>query len=134
MRFPGRIAWRALCFSVLVLSLLSLSFSGWRKATSQPATAPSSGQHSVERGLPNLRGAEAIAQLKQQGLYASLGEAMAAARYAVFPVEGARLKEAGEQFYLHNPAQRYRAFFSPAQVRLEMSEDCSAGADSGRCD
>lgn len=73
---------RAIIRHISVLSLLILLALAaprcwhWTKAESATTT----------EGLPSLRGEEAITHLKEQGLYASLGEAVKAARYNAQPL------------------------------------------------
>src|SRR5215475_8338985 len=60
-------------FVLSLLILLGLAASGyWRWAKAAPAT--------THEGLPSLRGQEAITHMKERGLYASLAEAVKAAR------------------------------------------------------
>ena len=73
---------RAIIRHISVLSLLILLALAaprcwhWTKAESATTT----------EGLPSLRGEEAITHLKERGLYASLGEAVKAARYNAQPL------------------------------------------------
>ncbi len=57
-----------------------------------------------------LHGAAAVEQLKQDGSYAALAEAISATRYQVNQQDGA--------WRAANPAQRLNAQFTPAQVRI----------------
>ncbi|HKQ06687.1 MAG TPA: HYR domain-containing protein [Blastocatellia bacterium] len=77
--------------------------------------------------MPALEGEKAIAHLKQQGLYASLAEAMGAARYSINLVEqpGQLGLERGS-FYANNPAQSYRALFTRDDVRLVSQAESQA--------
>src|SRR5215475_10782706 len=59
-------------FVLSLLILLGLAASGYRRAKEVGAT--------TNEGLPSLRGEEAITHMKERGLYASLGEAVKAAR------------------------------------------------------
>jgi len=67
---------RVIIRHIIVLSLLillGLVASGyWRRAKAVNAT--------TNEGLPSLRGEEVITHMKERGLYASLGEAVKAAR------------------------------------------------------
>ncbi|MGH9753669.1 MAG: putative Ig domain-containing protein [Blastocatellia bacterium] len=66
-------------FALSTLFLLGLAASGywyWTKAESATTTD----------GLPTLRGEAALTRLKERGLYASLGEAVKAARYNAQPL------------------------------------------------
>src|SRR5687767_8482664 len=59
----------------------------------------SSSAASLPPSTPSLRDEEAISYLKQQGLYASLGEAMRSARYGVHWTEHTPWKDAPGAFY-----------------------------------
>jgi len=73
---------------------------------------------SPQAQLPNLRGKEAVDQLKEQGLYSSLQEAMSAARYeaqwanktGVLGMEGA--------YELKNAANNFRAYVNQNELRV----------------
>jgi hypothetical protein len=80
----------------LVTGLLSLGFAG-------PATS----------FLP-AQGQAALAQLKERGLYNSLQDALATARYGVYP-EPRQLAS----WQAENPAQQMRARFTPEGVEVE---------------
>jgi hypothetical protein len=43
---------------------------------------------------------------------------MAATRYSVYETRHSGDAAPGEQFYVNNPEQQYRAFFSPDRMRL----------------
>ena len=66
--------------------------------------------------LPALQGVAASDYLKQQGLHASLGAAMAAARYGVY--EAPDKEQSAYRYYANNPAQRWQARFAPAGMSL----------------
>jgi hypothetical protein len=89
---------RSLAWLILALlaGLLSLGFAG-------PATS----------SLP-VQGKAALAQLKERGLYDSLQEALATARYGVYP-EPPQLGS----WQAENPAQQMRARFTPEGVQVE---------------
>ena len=80
----------------LVTGLLSLGFAG-------PATS-----------LLPAQGEAALAQLKERGLYDSLQEALATARYGVYQ-EPQQLAS----WQAENPAQQIRARFTPEGVQVE---------------
>ncbi|MDX2042758.1 MAG: putative Ig domain-containing protein [Acidobacteriota bacterium] len=104
--FQASFKYRSLC--TLFIVLLTTLFLG------QPT------KHAADHSaLPNLQGAAAIEYLKQQGLYASLGEAMAAARYGVY--EAAATESASYRFYANNPAQSFQARFSPDGLSLKTA-------------
>ncbi len=82
--------------------------------------------------MPGLRGVMATEYLKQQGLYNSLGEAVKAARYGVYPSSPPREGEKrGEAFYADNPRQRWRAGFTPHGLSLRGGETPDAGWEFG---
>ena len=89
---------RSLAWLILALlaGLLSLGFAG-------PATS-----------LLPAQGEAALAQLKERGLYDSLQEALARARYGVYP-EPRQLAS----WQAENPAQQMRARFTPEGVQVE---------------
>ena len=66
--------------------------------------------------LPDLRGLEAVEHLKQEGLYDTLAEAVAAARY------NADTLPSGDAFRFSNPAQNLRATFTSSGARLVSSK------------
>jgi hypothetical protein len=66
--------------------------------------------------LPNLRGTEAVEHLKQEGLYASLAEALAAARYNAEPLPSPH------SYKFSNPAHDLRAAFTSSGARVMSSK------------
>jgi hypothetical protein len=76
--------------------------------------------------MPALRGEAATEYLKKQGLYGSLGEAMEAARYGVYPSSPREGKKLEEAFYADNPEQSWRAGFTPEGLTLHGSPACGA--------
>jgi FG-GAP repeat len=68
--------------------------------------------------LPILQGTLAVDHLKEQGLYGSLQEAVAAARYGVYKVS----TDSGE-WLADNPAQQLRARFTTAGLQLDAPGD-----------
>ncbi len=73
--------------------------------------------------LPALRGEEAVKHLKVRGQYASLAEAMQAARYRISPVERTPLAGVERAYHAPNPAQGLNAWFGPEQVHLTPKPD-----------
>ncbi len=65
--------------------------------------------------LPSLQGAAAVERLKQQGLYASLEEAITAMRYGIKPVPG------GSEFVANNPAHQLQASFAVEGLELRAT-------------
>ncbi|MGH9802829.1 MAG: hypothetical protein ACRD82_20885, partial [Blastocatellia bacterium] len=61
----------------------------------------------VSAGSQSLHGGQAVEQLKQQGTYNSLAQAMNAAQYNARPA-------AGKAFHFANPAQGFSATFAAA--------------------
>ncbi|QQS46325.1 MAG: DUF11 domain-containing protein [Acidobacteriota bacterium] len=104
MRIPNFTA--SLRVTLSILSLLGLL--AFKSETRPVAYSP----------LPNLQGDAATGYLKGKGLYRSLGEAMAAARYSVWPLHPKTGREGDEQYSAGNPEQRYHTFFSPEEVRV----------------
>ncbi len=73
--------------------------------------------HSRQVATPaTLRGESAIAQLKGQGSYGSLQEAMRAARYGATWANQTPLKQGA--YHAANPAQRFDAYFTPQGVQV----------------
>ncbi len=118
---------RTLAVAAAILSLLSYllpptrngSFSASAKAVAgNPATS-----------LPGLQGDQAVQQLKQQGLYDSLREAAAAARYELRWEDQPVLGGLPSAYRAPNPAQRLDAYFTPGEVHLapfKMSRESEA--------
>ena len=68
-----------------------------------------------EISAPPAQGEAALAQLKERGLYDSLQEALATARYGVYP-EQPQLAT----WHAENPRQQIRARFTPEGVQVEV--------------
>ncbi len=95
--------------SVLILSVFAL-WLGLRVPVNHPMTvAPAN-------PLPNLCGHAAVEHLKQEGLYASLAEAVAAARYNADPLPSP------DAYQFSNPAQSLRATFTSSGARVMSSK------------
>ena len=92
----------------LVVSILLVSGVSFNRAA---ASAPSASRNAKPMS-PALRGQEAIDQLKQQGLYSSLQEAMAASRYKAEWQAQTALAEMQGAYELKNPAHNLRAFLT----------------------
>jgi hypothetical protein len=109
-----------------VLAAVSMIFVIWPGAqTGSSFKSSASAQPNAEvasDAMPALVGEEAVDYLKQKGMYSSLAEAMAAARYGVYETRHTLYAEKGEQFYANNPAHSYSAFFSEEGMRLMMKE------------
>src|SRR5262249_37188117 len=99
--------------ALIVVGLCALfGFRGQRpvqSAAAEPAAGPPTAGPSA--GRPSLRGAEAVAQLKQAGSYDALAAAVEASRYGVAPLPGGAYRA-------DNPAQQYRAEFTAGGVAL----------------
>jgi len=81
--------------------------------------APRPHANAGQAALPNLQGAAASEYLKQQCLHASLGEAMAAARYGVY--EAPIKDQVSYRYYANNPAQQMQARFAPEGMSLHAA-------------
>ncbi len=68
--------------------------------------------------LPALQGEAAVQQLKEQGLYDSLSEAVAASRYKLRWEGQPALSGVPPSYLASNPAQRIAAYFTPAELHL----------------
>ena len=71
--------------------------------------------------LPVLQGTLAVNHLEEQGLYGSLQEAVAAARYGVYQVS-----TDSSEWLADNPAQQLRARFTTAGLQLDSAGDGGA--------
>ena len=90
----------------LSCALLVAGLWRWEAGRTAPAAQP----------LPNLQGEAAREYLQQEGLYASLGEAVRAARYSVNP--SAHTPLGAGAYAAPNPEQRLTAYFTPGEMRL----------------
>src|SRR5262245_60685474 len=102
----NRILSQSMFFFVVIISLLQ---SGWQPLPADQASATA---------LPNLQGAAAVEHLKQQGLYASLNDAMTATRYGIKPVPEAQRGARGGEYVANNPAHQLRASFAADDLEL----------------
>jgi hypothetical protein len=66
----------------------------------------------------SLRGERAIRELKKQGTYHSLGEAVEAASYSINPVPSAPLTNSQAGYEAANPAQALQTHFTGDEVRV----------------
>ena len=92
-------------FSALLVGVL-------KRSASREGLSAKAGRAS----LPALKGDEAIESLKQQGLYESLGEALAAAWYKVSLGDGS--KDAQAVYRAPNPAQGFDALFTTEGISI----------------
>jgi hypothetical protein len=113
--------------TVVTVSLLLVAgaagFALWgRAAIRVQASAQPGGAPGAAGALPALSGEAAVAQLKQQGLYAALGEAVERTRYDLHYSDGkdlpARLKIEGGAYHAANPAQGLNAYFSSGGMKV----------------
>ena len=81
---------------------------------------------SAALALPTLQGAAATEYLKQQGLSASLNEALTATRYGLKHVPEAQRGPSGSEYVADNPAQQWRASFAADGV--EFSSTAQSGS------
>ncbi len=79
---------------------------------------------------PTLQGEKAVQHLKQQGLYDSLKEAVAATRYEIRWDDQPAGAEMPAAYHATNPAQRLSAYFTPTELRLVQLKASPAGSDS----
>lgn len=68
--------------------------------------------------MPNLTGEEAKEYLNEQGLYKSLGEAMNASHYSIYPTQNAPLPKHKEAFEANNPKQAFSTYFAKDGIHL----------------
>ena len=100
--------------SVLLIPLIvicGLNFSRLA-ATAQPTS------QTAKQSRPNLRGQQAIEQLKQQGLYSSLQQAMAATRYKAEWEAQTTPAGVGGAYELMNEAHNLRAYVAASELRV----------------
>src|SRR5262249_37909181 len=95
--------------SVMILAGFSICL-GLRGAVNHMKTV------SPANPLPDLRGQPAVEYLKQQGLYASLAEAVAAARF------NADTLPSPDAYQFSNPGQGLRATFTSSRARIVSSK------------
>jgi len=102
---PARRAWGVITLLISMLSLGGVPFSN--SAASEPPRPPNEKQ-----SLPSLQGQKAVDQLKQQDLYSSLQEAVAATCYE------AEWQAAQGAYELKNSAQGLRAQVTASEFRV----------------
>jgi hypothetical protein len=79
-----------------------------------------------------LQDEKAVEQLKQQGLYGSLQEAVAATRYQIRWEDQPALRQAPASYHAPNPAQRMNAYFTPEGFHLAPQRESRDAADLDR--
>jgi hypothetical protein len=95
-------------------------------------TGASASAHTAKRpsdAPPALRGEQAIRSLKEQGLYDSLQEAVAAARYELRWADRPALGGLPPAYHAPNPAQRLNAYFASTGLHLAPHRMSSAVSD-----
>lgn len=121
--------YRTLAVATVILSLISylLPPSGLVRGSALAKSVASS----PAVALPALQGEPAVQQLKEQGLYDSLTEAVAAARYKLRWEDQPGLRGLPPAYHAPNPAQRFAAYFTPTELHLAaLPADREAGRDS----
>jgi hypothetical protein len=111
-RRPVRRVRRSFSLSLLCSLLILLSVLACWPSVTQRLRSTFVAERVRPAALPNLQGGAATTYLQEQGLYSSLAEAMAAARYKVQALPTANT------FQLSNPAQAFRAIFSADGMRV----------------
>ena len=96
----------------LIFSLLFLSSDRQQAKTSDGKVK------TEDQTMPNLSGEKAEEYLKEQGLHKSLGEAMAASRYSIYPTKNAPIADQKEVFEAKNPRQAFSTYFAKDGVHL----------------
>ena len=100
----------------IVIAGLAVALSLPRLSAMTSVSAQTAGRHS---GWPaGLQGEAAIQSLKEQGLYDSLQEAVAAARYEVCWEDAPARGALPPAYRAPNPAQQYDAYFTPNGLNL----------------
>ncbi len=105
-----------LTFTVIVIGL-AVVFSGLTTGSVNSESLVKPALQTTE-AMPNLSGEKAEEYLKDHGLYKSLGEAMAASRYSIYPTKNAPLPVYKEAFEANNPRQAFAAYFAKDGVHL----------------
>ena len=105
----------ALSVPCLVLAGLALALSVYMWPA-RPAAATA-----APLAWPALQGAAAVEQLKQQGLYDSLNQALTATRYGLKPVPAAQRSARTGDYLADNPAQQLRASFAADGPELQAA-------------
>lgn len=85
--------------------------------TTESISAEKNSYNTEIKSLPNLSGDEAKDFLKEQGLYQSLGEAMEAAKYSIYPAKSSPF-ENQNALYASNPRQAFSTYFSTNGVHI----------------
>jgi hypothetical protein len=113
----------------LTLTALIAGLIAWLPLPTWHAPASVSAQ-TADRPLaapPTRQDEQAVAQLKEQGLYDSLQEAVAAARYELRWEERPELRGLPPAYHAPNPAQRMSAYFTPTGLQLAPLKASSGG-------
>ena len=96
------------------------------------SSAPARAANSPSAALPALQGEKAVKQLKERGLYNSLQEAMAAARYELRWEDQPALRRLPPSYRAPNPAQRLNAYFNSQGLHLAPQRTSSEAAGLNR--
>jgi hypothetical protein len=120
-RITGKIA-LTLIIAGLAVALLLPRLSARSSASAQTASRPSD--------APSLQGEDAIRSLKEQGLYDSLREAVAATRYDLRWESAPARWALPPAYHAPNPAQQYDAYFTPKGLSLAPHTAAPNAAES----
>src|SRR4030095_14419601 len=96
----------------LTLAVIGLGLTTWLPLSALHArsSAPAQAANRPAAALLSLQDEKAVEQLKQQGLYGSLQEAVAATRYQIRWEDQPALRQAPASYHAPNPAQRMNAY------------------------
>jgi FG-GAP repeat len=122
---------RTLAVAAAILSLLSYLLPPTQNGSFSASANAVAGKRAIS--LPGLQGDQAVQQLKQDGLYDSLREAAAAARYELRWEDQPSLGGLPPAYRAPNPAQRLDAYFTPGELHLaplKMSRESEADAQT----
>ena len=114
--------------SALALILSCALFAAWLGPGDTSENAKSDPSIN-DTSLPPLRGDEAVASLKQQGLYDSLQQAMAATRYRI-SLDESRSKDSKVAYRAPNPAQGFDALFTQQGMTIQPRAAANQAAQS----
>lgn len=97
-----------------------------------PSSASARAANRPSAALPALQGEKAVEQLKEQGLYDSLQDALAAARYELRWEEQPALRHLPPSYHAPNPAQRLNAYFTSQGLHLAPQRASREAAEINR--
>ncbi len=112
----------------LIVAAIISGLAAWLPlpALHAPSTVSARVANRPSAALPTLQGEKAVEQLKEQGLYDSLQEALDAARYELRWEEQPALRRVPPSYHAPNPAQRLNAYFTSQGLHLAPRRESRA--------